>query len=71
MHLFVRQLDGLDDQTSAMYTWRFYLLETLAQVKCFALCSELSEGKEITRSIFEYVLAPAHTDMMQSSRRVV
>jgi hypothetical protein len=56
MHLFVRQLDGLDDQTSAMYTWRFYLLETLAQVKCFALCSELSEGKEITRSIFEYVM---------------
>lgn len=55
MELFVDQLDGLSDRKSATYSWRFYLLETLAQVKCFAICSELPEGKEIIRRIFTYV----------------
>lgn len=55
MELFLDQLENVDDKSSSMYSWRFYLLETIAQVKCFALCNDLPNGREIIRRTFEYV----------------
>ena len=57
MELFLDQLEGLGDKEkhNAMFGWRYYLLETLSQVKCFVICNDLEGGKDIIRRIFEYV----------------